>query len=108
MKYFVIFAGILSLVAGNAYAADIAAGKAKVTEVCSACHGMDGNSTSHDFPRLAGQNEDYLRNALSLYQTGGRQNPIMVGMAASLTKEDIENVAAYFASQKGLIVKPEH
>lgn len=96
---------MLSLFAGQAVAADIEAGKAKVTEVCSACHGMDGNSTSHDFPRLAGQNADYIRNALSLYQTGARKNPIMVSMAEPLSKQDIENVAAYFASQKGLVVK---
>ncbi|MFZ2541976.1 MAG: cytochrome c [Gallionella sp.] len=108
MKQFIIVASMLSIVAGHVYAADIEAGKAKVTEICSACHGMDGNSISHDFPRLAGQNEDYIRNALNLYQTGGRNNPIMVGMAASLSKQDIENVAAYFSSQKGLIVKPEH
>lgn len=99
---------MLSLVAGQAFAADIEAGKAKVTEVCSACHGMDGNSPSPDFPRLAGQNEDYLRNALSLYQTGARKNPIMVSMAEPLSKQDIANVAAYFASQKGLIVKHDN
>ena len=108
MKQFILIAGLLSLVSGQTFAADIEAGKAKVTEICSGCHGMDGNSESHDFPKLAGQHEDYIKNALSLYQTGGRQNPIMVGMAASLSKEDIENVAAYFSRQKGLIVKPEH
>lgn len=107
MKQLMIVAGMLSLVAGQAYAADIEAGKAKVTEVCGACHGMDGNSTSPDFPRLAGQNEDYIRNALSAYQTGARKNPIMISMAEPLSKHDIANVAAYFASQKGLVVKKE-
>ena len=108
MKQIIMVAGMLSLVAGQAFAADIEAGKAKVTEVCSACHGMDGNSTSPDFPRLAGQNEDYIRNALRLYQTGARKNPIMVSMAEPLSKQDIENVAAYFASQKGLFVKHDN
>ena len=108
MKLIAIVAAVLSLIAGQAIAADIDAGKAKVTEVCSACHGMDGNSTSHDFPRLAGQNEDYIRNALRSYQNGARKNPIMVSMAEGLSKQDIENVAAYFASQKGLFVKRDH
>ncbi len=108
MKLIAIVAAVLSLIAGQAIAADIDAGKAKVTEVCSACHGMDGNSTSHDFPRLAGQNEDYIRNALRSYQNGARKNPIMVSMAEGLSKQDIENVAAYFASQKGLFVKRDN
>ena len=108
MKPIVIIAAVLSFFVGQAVAADMAAGKAKVTEVCSACHGMDGNSTSHDFPILAGQNEDYIRNALRSYQNGARKNPIMVSMAEGLSKHDIENIAAYFASQKGLIVKHDN
>ena len=108
MKLIVIVAAVLSLIAGQAVAADIDAGKAKVTEVCSACHGVDGNSSSHDFPRLAGQNEDYIRSALRSYQNGARKNPIMVGMAEGLSKQDIENVAAYFSSQKGLFVKRDN
>ena len=108
MKQFIIAAGMLSLVAGQALAADFEAGKAKVTEVCSACHGMDGNSPSPDFPKLAGQNADYIRNALRAYQTGARSNPIMVSMAEPLSKQDIENVAAYFSSQKGLFVKRDN
>lgn len=108
MKLIAIVAAVLSLIAGQAFAADIDAGKAKVTEVCSACHGVDGNSTSPDFPRLAGQNEDYIRNALRSYQNGARKNPIMVSMAEGLSKQDIENVAAYFAGQKGLFVKRDN
>ena len=108
MNRSIIVAGMLSLVAGQVSAADIEAGKAKATEVCSACHGMDGNSTSSDFPKLAGQNEDYIRNALRAYQTGARKNPIMVSMAEPLSKQDIENVAAYFARQKGLVVKRDN
>lgn len=108
MKLPIIVAAVFSLAAGQVIAADIDAGKAKVTEVCSACHGMDGNSTSHDFPRLAGQNEDYIRNALRSYQTGARKNPIMMSMAEPLSKQDIENVAAYFSSQHGLVVKHDN
>ena len=108
MKQFILAAGMLSFFAGQALAADIEAGKAKATEVCASCHGVDGNSTSHDFPKLAGQGEDYIRNALNLYKSGARKNPIMASMAGPLSKQDIENVAAYFASQKGLIVKQDN
>lgn len=106
--FFIILASALCWVSASAFAADIEAGKAKVTEICGACHGMDGNSTSHDFPRLAGQNEDYIRNALRYYQTGARKNPIMMSMAEPLSKQDIENVAAYFSKQKGLVVKHDN
>ena len=108
MKPIAITIGAMLFIAGTAQAADIEAGKAKVTEVCSACHGMDGNSASPEFPKLAGQNEDYIRNALKSYQTGARKNPIMVSMAEALSKADIENVAAYFSKQKGLVVKKDN
>ncbi len=89
--------------AAAAHAADLAAGKAKVTEVCAACHGADGNSPSADFPKLAGQHPDYLAKALRDYASGARKNPIMQGFAAGLTKQDVENVAAYFAAQPAVL-----
>ena len=89
--------------APGAHAADLAAGKAKVTEVCAACHGADGNSASADFPKLAGQHPDYLAKALRDYGSGARKNPIMQGFAAGLTKQDIENVAAYYAAQPAVL-----
>ena len=106
MNKIIVVAGLFfSLLVTQSFAADVEAGKAKVAETCGACHGMDGNSVSHDFPRLAGQNADYIRSALRAYQTGARKNPIMMGMAQPLSKDDIENVAAYFATQEGLFVK---
>ena len=89
----------------QAQAADIEAGKKKAAEVCAACHGPDGNSPVADFPRLAGQYEDYLVASLKKYKTGKRTNPIMAGMAATLSDEDVKNVAAYFSSQTGLNFK---
>ncbi|HET7261138.1 MAG TPA: cytochrome c [Casimicrobiaceae bacterium] len=86
-----------------AVAADVAAGAVKVKEVCQACHGMNGNSTSPDYPRLGGQHEDYLVQALRDYKSGARKNPIMNGFAATLSEQDIENVAAYFASQPQVV-----
>lgn len=81
-----------------------AAGKAKA-EPCKACHGADGNSSATEFPRLAGQNADYLYNALVQYQTGKRKNAIMSAMVAALKPVDLADLSAYYASQKGLEVK---
>ena len=82
---------------------DVAAGKAKNT-ACVACHGADGNGNVPIYPRLAGQHEDYLRTVLQHYQSGKRKNPIMSGMAKPLSKQDIADLAAYYASQpKGLV-----
>lgn len=83
---------------------DAAAGKAK-SATCAACHGADGNSQAADFPRIAGQPADYLVHALTDYKAGVRKNPIMAPQAANLSKQDIEDLAAYFSSQKGLYVK---
>lgn len=92
-------------VAAQAQAGDIEAGKKKAAEVCAACHGPDGNSPVPDFPRLAGQYEDYLVASLKKYKNGKRTNPIMMGMAATLSEEDVKNVAAYFSQQTGLNFK---
>ena len=88
---------------GAASAADLVAGAAKAKEVCSACHGVDGNSTDVNNPRLAGQHPDYIAKALRDYKSGDRNNAIMKGFAATLSKKDIENVAAYFSAQKSVL-----
>ena len=104
MMRFVIGAAAL-LVGFNAAAVDLEAGKKKAAEVCAACHGPDGNSASADFPRIAGQHADYLAKALRDYKSGARKDPVMAGFAAQLSPQDIENVSAYYASQRGLQVK---
>jgi cytochrome c553 len=76
-------------------------GKAKAAQVCAACHGPDGNKPSDPTqPILAGQYYDYLVRALTDYKLGKRNNPIMKGFAAQLSKQDIEDLAAWFSSQK--------
>ena len=87
--------------AASAYAGGNAAkGKEKAAQVCAACHGPDGNKPSApDQPVLAGQYEDYLVRALSDYKNGRRTNPIMKGFAGQLSKQDIEDLAAWFSSQ---------
>ena len=75
-------------------------GKQKAAQVCGACHGPDGNKPSApDQPVLAGQYYDYLVQALGDYKNGRRTNPIMKGFAAQLSKQDIEDVAAWFSGQ---------
>jgi cytochrome c553 len=101
---FVVLALAATISAPALAAGDPAAGKAK-SKVCEACHGPDGNSPTGDFPKLAGQNEDYLVATLAQYKSGKRKNPIMAGMAAPLSKQDMADLAAYFASQQGLQLK---
>lgn len=90
-----------------AVAGDAAAGKAKST-VCASCHGADGNSTIPANPRLAGQYETYLYRALTQYKSGARKNPVMAGMVAGLSDDDMRDLAAFYASQDAALqVLPE-
>jgi len=89
----------LAALSAPALAGDATAGSAKAKEVCAACHGMDGNSPTPDYPKLGGQYEDYLAKALRDYKSGARKNAIMSGFAGALTRQDIDNLAAYYASQ---------
>jgi cytochrome c553 len=100
-KFFAAFVACAFVFSANA--ADLVAGAKKAQEICAACHGMDGNSTDPNNPRLAGQWRDYLEKALRDYKSGDRNNAIMSGFAKALSKQDIENLAAYYASQKPLL-----
>jgi cytochrome c553 len=94
---------IATIVCAAAGAADLEGAKKRVTEVCQACHGMDGNSAIPDNPKLAGQNADYLAKALRDYKSGARKNPIMAGFAGALSAQDIDDLAAYFATQPAVL-----
>jgi cytochrome c553 len=102
MKILIIAAAMA--IGANAHAADSAAGKEK-SKVCAACHGENGVSQTADFPKLAGQYNDYLVRALNDYKLGVRKNPIMAGQVANLKKEDIADLASYFSSQQALATK---
>jgi len=92
----------LSLAAVPGQAADRAAGQAKADAVCAACHGKDGNTPiDPSYPKLAGQHPDFLVRALTDYKTGSRKNAVMAGQAQGLSKADIDNLAAYYASLPG-------
>jgi cytochrome c553 len=70
------------------------------SETCKACHGTNGVGITADYPTISGQHRDYLARALLDYKKGGRKNAIMAPMAQTLTAEDIEQLAAYYSSQK--------
>jgi cytochrome c553 len=76
-----------------------ATARPKATETCLACHGTNGVGITADYPSLAGQHADYIERALHDYQKGGRKNPVMAGMAATLTKQDIVELAEYYSRQ---------
>ncbi len=86
-------------------AGSVAEGKEK-SKPCASCHGPDGNSVTPTYPKLAGQHEDYIIQALRDYKSGARENPIMSGLAAPLSVQDMEDLAAYFSAQQG-VVTPE-
>jgi len=101
----IISAGALVACSGALAAeGDPAAGKGK-TSMCAGCHGPDGNSPAPDFPKIAGQHYDYLLKALKDYKSGARKNPIMALLVANLTQRDIEDLAAYYSGQRGLVTK---
>jgi len=101
MKKVLLIALALAASAATLYVhADAAsdAGKNKAA-TCGACHGMDGNSSNPQFPKLAGQNASYIQAQLAAFKSGKRQNPIMSGQAAGLSDQDMQAVAAYFSGQ---------
>lgn len=80
-------------------AGDAELGKVK-SAMCTSCHGADGNSVNPMWPTLAGQHENYLARQLELFKSGERKDATMAGMSAALSTNDMQNIAAYYASQK--------
>jgi len=68
--------------------------------VCAACHGATGISVVPNYPILAGQHADYLKREIAEYKNGGRKNPIMAGMSATIKDSDIDALADYFSKMK--------
>jgi cytochrome c553 len=82
-------------------------GQAKATP-CVACHGLNGNSVNPIWPSLAGQHPQYILKQLQAFKKGERQDPLMSPMAAPLSEDDMEDLAAYYAKQTptGLEAEP--
>ena len=89
---------VASTPAAAIYAGNVAAGKNK-SAACAACHGADGNSLVPTYPSLAGQSANYIAKQLADFKSGNRNDPIMAGMVAGLSQEDMDDLAAYFAVQ---------
>jgi cytochrome c553 len=87
-----------ALAAAAAAAQDVEAGRAKA-QACAACHGADGNAASGEFPSLAGQTWRYLYIQLRDFQEGRRSNPVMQPFVAPLSREDMINIANFYAAQ---------
>ncbi len=102
MKNWLVFAATLSLAgaASQAIAAgDAAVGKAK-SATCAGCHGVDGNSANPEWPKLAGQYANYLEKQLREFKEGKvRSNAMMAPMVASLSEQDMADLAAYYSAQ---------
>lgn len=92
-------ASLLVLFSAQAFAkGDAAAGEAK-SAICAACHGMDGNSMVPNWPKLAGQHENYLVRQTTLIKSGARTVAEMAGITPGLSKQDILDISAFFAAQ---------
>lgn len=99
--------GLVAVSAAHA-AGDAKAGESKVA-VCAGCHGAQGNSAVPNFPKLAGQGEKYLVKQMKDIKSGARSVPQMTGMLNALSEQDMQDVAAFFASQTSTLggTKPE-
>ena len=99
-KTIIILASILITSLTNPILAvgDAEAGQAK-SATCMGCHGLSGNSTIPNFPKLAGQGKAYIVKQLQYFKSGERGNAMMAGVALSLSDQDMEDVAAYYSIQ---------
>lgn len=104
MKKSLLFSLVaLAVCTGAQAAGDPVAGKKK-NSMCAGCHGIAGWRTAYpsvySVPLLGGQHAEYIVAALKEYRSGGRNHPSMKGIAASLSEQDMEDLAAYYAAAK--------
>ncbi|MDO9006854.1 MAG: cytochrome c [Thiobacillus sp.] len=99
---------LMSLALSAQAAGDPVMGKTK-TSMCAGCHGIPGWRTAYpsvySVPKLGGQHADYLVAALKAYQSGERSHPSMDAIVGSLSEQDIDDLAAYYASSYSGSVK---
>lgn len=99
-----LLAPLAATAAGATAAAkpDLAKGQAIATQMCIACHTVDGTRGAPANPILVGQHPEYLAKQLREFKAGRRVNAIMQGMASGLSDDDMRNVAAFYASKPPL------
>ncbi|UCE31931.1 MAG: c-type cytochrome [Burkholderiales bacterium] len=102
-------AGLLAAAAPAAAqsAAEVARGKELVEASCFLCHGMQGESASELYPRLAGQHAQYIARQLEYFRSGARSSTQMAAMVAELTPADMRALGAYFEAQTPQPQQPE-
>jgi cytochrome c553 len=105
-RFFVLCLAAYAASTLAAQAGDPALGR-KVATKCVACHGIDGQSKNPEAPHISGQMERYIIKALKRYVSGERQDPMMSMIVKQFKEGDIENVAAYYASIKVTVEKPQ-
>src|SRR5258708_6961165 len=93
----IVMLSAVMICGSSAYAADIAAGKAKAA-LCSACHGDNGISQMENIPSLAGQQDQFIQWQLVYFRAGSRKNEQMQPIVEQINNEDIRNLGAYFGS----------
>jgi cytochrome c553 len=93
-----LLGGSLAAVSAHAQEGSVDAGRAK-SATCAACHGVDGNSVTPDWPMLAGQHASYIVRQLRAYKNGERTDVTMKPFADTLSDQDMLDVAAYFEAQ---------
>ena len=112
-----ITAAILAVAASGAHATGNAErGKQKAQQVCAACHAVGGDwnkPLQPEYPLIAGQHRDYLVTVLNAYKQGdksqiGRKNAIMAGQAATLSKQEIEDIAMFLSRIPGPLYVKKH
>jgi cytochrome c553 len=108
MKRITALAAVLAAVAASAaelpFKGDAANARDIASQICAACHAADGNSQIAVNPKLAGQIPEYLNKQLTNFKAAAgkkaeRDNPVMAGMVAGLSADDMRNLAAYYAAQ---------
>ena len=100
---FIFLVSVLFLAPAFAQAAGDAVAGAKKAQTCAACHGVDGNSSNPLWPSLAGQHAEYILKQLQDFKNNKRENAQMSPMAVNLGDQDMQDLAAYFSTQK---IKP--
>jgi len=100
----ILAASLLLIASAEAAVAGNASRGLEKSQACQACHGKDGTlAVDQNTPIIAGQHAGYLEYALEQYRSGERQNAVMNGFASGLSDQDIADLAAWYASQEGLV-----
>ena len=95
------------LAGGNAAAADDPVAGRKIANMCQTCHGIDGYAQMPIAPHIGGEPKEYIETQLMAFKTGAREHEMMSIVAASLSAEQISDVAAWYASHTATATLPE-